>query len=80
MSPERIGNTNMWRLLKGECITGRASEGSYTLYGPRTVRVYLYPNDGSSGSMRIQAEIKSIEVDGLDFPAVVKPVKENKSS
>lgn len=66
---------NMYRLEKGESVTGRITGGKLTFYGELIVRVHEFPD---LEMLRIQGGDRSIEVDGLDFPAVVESQQTNK--
>lgn len=76
MSPEFISG-NMWKLYEGERVTGRTTKGPHTLYGLQIVRVHYYPDIGEQGMMMIQGPTAKIEVDGLDFAALVEQISES---
>ena len=76
MSPEHVGG-DMWILLEDEFITGRITGGERTLEGQDILRIQEHPDLGENGMMLIQnMSGKKIEVDGLDFPALVEQVQE----
>lgn len=65
MSPEQIGNSNMWILYEGESVVGSGGE----IKGPVTVRVSEFPDDRK---ILVQAGKIKVEVDRSDFETVVK--------
>jgi hypothetical protein len=65
--PEDLGGS-MWKILPGESVTGRTSDGTRTIVGPQIVRVELF----SRNLMRVQVGQWQIEVDGLNFENAVK--------
>ncbi len=73
MSPEHLGG-NMWRLKKGESVTGQTTTSEYTITGPKILRIYEYPEHGL---IRVQGppEAPALELKGTDFAAHVKKIK-----
>lgn len=70
MSPERIGQSNMWRLFKGEFVAGLGGK----IKGPRVVTVEEFVVEElllvKGGQTRIQLE-------GTDFEAKVRNIEAN---
>lgn len=59
MAAQRIGNSNMVKLEKGERVSGAGGE----VEGPAIVRVHTF--GGQINAVRVQAGEKEIEIEGI---------------